>query len=161
MSCGVSATHGILVANSKIERGLCIEKFRITLSFTVRNQCQAETMNQLKLAQISSEAKPADWCYIGWTGIHDYRQQVKECERACAEVQRDPATLRRTWFGGCVCAPTEAEVQRLNPVGITSENAFVGTPAQVVEQMRPFVELGVNYFMLSCGGFPDAAGAKV
>ena len=112
-------------------------------------------MNQLKLAQISSEAKPADWCYIGWTGIHDYRQQVKECERACAEVQRDPATLRRTWFGGCVCAPTEAEVKQLNVGGITSENAFVGTPAQVVEQMRPFVELGVNYFMLSCGGFPD------
>jgi hypothetical protein len=29
----------ILVANSKIERGLCIEKLKITLSFTIRHQC--------------------------------------------------------------------------------------------------------------------------
>ncbi len=32
---------------------------------------------------------------------------------------------------------------------------FVGTPLQLVEQMRPFVELGVDYFMLDCGGFPE------
>ena len=31
---------------------------------------------------------------------------------------------------------------------------FVGTPRQVIEQMQPFVELGVDYFMLDCGGFP-------
>jgi hypothetical protein len=30
----------VLVANSKIERGLCLEKFRITLSFTIRHQYQ-------------------------------------------------------------------------------------------------------------------------
>ena len=34
-------------------------------------------------------------------------------------------------------------------------NAFVGTPEQVIEQMRPFVELGVDYFMLGIGGFPS------
>ena len=59
-------------------------------------------------------ARHADWWNVSWTGIADYRKQVAECERACAEVGRDPATLRRTWFGGCVCAPTEAEVARLN-----------------------------------------------
>ena len=31
---------------------------------------------------------------------------------------------------------------------------FVGTPVQIIEQMRPFVELGVDYFLLDCGGFP-------
>jgi hypothetical protein len=31
----------------------------------------------------------------------------------------------------------------------------MGTPAQILDQMRPFVELGVDYFMLDCGGFPD------
>ena len=29
-----------------------------------------------------------------------------------------------------------------------------GTP-QVIAQMRPFVTAGVDYFMLSCGGFPE------
>ena len=33
--------------------------------------------------------------------------------------------------------------------------AFVGTPEQVIEQMQPFLDLGVNYFMLSSVGFPD------
>jgi alkanesulfonate monooxygenase SsuD/methylene tetrahydromethanopterin reductase-like flavin-dependent oxidoreductase (luciferase family) len=32
---------------------------------------------------------------------------------------------------------------------------FVGTPQQLVEQMRPFVELGVDYFILDGGGFPE------
>ncbi|MDD5370366.1 MAG: hypothetical protein PHQ40_14885 [Anaerolineaceae bacterium] len=31
---------------------------------------------------------------------------------------------------------------------------FVGTPAQVTEQMRSFINLGVDYFMLRCESFP-------
>jgi alkanesulfonate monooxygenase SsuD/methylene tetrahydromethanopterin reductase-like flavin-dependent oxidoreductase (luciferase family) len=31
---------------------------------------------------------------------------------------------------------------------------LVGTPAEVIEQMRPLIDLGVDYFMLDCGGFP-------
>ena len=100
-------------------------------------------------------ARHGDWWNVSWTGIDAYRKQVEECERACDEVGRDPATLRRTWFGGCVCAPTEAGVKALNKGGISAENAFVGTPAQLVDQMRPFIELGVDYFMLGSGGFPD------
>jgi alkanesulfonate monooxygenase SsuD/methylene tetrahydromethanopterin reductase-like flavin-dependent oxidoreductase (luciferase family) len=80
---------------------------------------------------------------------------VEECEWACAEIKRDPATLCRTWFGGCVCGPTETAVKKLNVNQISSKNAFVGTPAQIIEQMRPFTDLGVDYFMLSSGGFPD------
>ena len=30
----------------------------------------------------------------------------------------------------------------------------MGTPPQIVEQMRAFMDLGVDYFMLDCGGFP-------
>ena len=32
---------------------------------------------------------------------------------------------------------------------------LVGTPMQLIEQMRPFIDLGVDYFMVDCGGFPD------
>jgi alkanesulfonate monooxygenase SsuD/methylene tetrahydromethanopterin reductase-like flavin-dependent oxidoreductase (luciferase family) len=64
-------------------------------------------------------------------------------------------TLRQTWFGGCVCASTETMLRELNTASISPENAFIGTPDQIVEQMRPFINLGVDYFMLNCGGFPD------
>lgn len=100
-------------------------------------------------------ARHADWWNVSWTGIEDFRFQVATCEKACNEVGRDSATLRRTWFGGCICAPTEAEVKTLNVIGMSSANAFVGTPEQILEQMQPFLDLGVDYFMFNCGGFPQ------
>lgn len=86
-----------------------------------------------------------------FAGQH-YRVEGAECE-----PKPDP-----TWGGGCLCAPTEAEVadfaaERLRRGADATYQVgedFVGTPAQVIAQMRPFVELGVDYFMLDCGGFP-------
>lgn len=107
-------------------------------------------------------ARHADWWNVSSTGIGDYRNYLQEFERACEEIGRDPATVRRTWGGGCVCAPTAAGVANLaaGRLQLGEEYAyqvgedFVGTPAQIIEQMQPFVELGVDYFMLDCGGFP-------
>ena len=100
-------------------------------------------------------ARHADWWNVSWTSIEEYRPQVEESERACEEVGRDPGTLRRTWFGGCACAPTEREVEGIAGGRLKAGNAFVGTPQQLIDQMGPFVELGVDYFMLGCGGFPN------
>jgi alkanesulfonate monooxygenase SsuD/methylene tetrahydromethanopterin reductase-like flavin-dependent oxidoreductase (luciferase family) len=85
---------------------------------------------------------------------------VKEFERACAAIDRDPATVRRSWCGGCVCAPTQADVERLAGdryrANASEDNFdFVGTADQLVDQMRPFIQSGVTRFMLDCGGFPD------
>ena len=103
-------------------------------------------------------AQYADWWNVSSTGVGAYRRMAAELDRACAELGRDPATVRRTWCGGCACAPTQAEAERFagdrfSPDG-DEDFGFVGTPQQVIEQMRPFVELGVDYFMLDCGGFP-------
>ncbi|HYU72603.1 MAG TPA: LLM class flavin-dependent oxidoreductase [Ktedonobacteraceae bacterium] len=108
-----------------------------------------------KPRMLSLIARYADWWSVSWTGLESYREQVNICRQACAEINRDMKTLRQTWFGGCVCAPTETMVRELNAVSISPENAFVGTPDQIVEQMRPFIDLGVDYFMLNCGSFPD------
>jgi alkanesulfonate monooxygenase SsuD/methylene tetrahydromethanopterin reductase-like flavin-dependent oxidoreductase (luciferase family) len=107
-------------------------------------------------------ARHADWWNVSSTGIQDYRRYLQEFERACDETGRDPATVRRTWGGGCVCAPTEVEVadlaagrlQKGEQMAYQVGEDFVGTPAQLIEQMQPFVEVGVDYFMLDCGGFP-------
>ncbi len=108
-------------------------------------------------------ARHADWWNVSSTSIADYRRYVEELERACDEVGRNVASVRRVWGGGCVCAPNEAEVaelaaERLQVLGEECAyqvgEDFVGTPAQIIEQMQPFIELGVDYFMLDCGGFP-------
>jgi alkanesulfonate monooxygenase SsuD/methylene tetrahydromethanopterin reductase-like flavin-dependent oxidoreductase (luciferase family) len=102
----------------------------------------------------------ADWWNVSSTGIEGYRRMAEACERACAEVGRDPASLRRTWGGGCVCAPTQAEAESIGGDRYSANNDpdnfdFVGTPQQIVEQMRPFIDMGVDYFIFDCGGFPD------
>jgi alkanesulfonate monooxygenase SsuD/methylene tetrahydromethanopterin reductase-like flavin-dependent oxidoreductase (luciferase family) len=103
-------------------------------------------------------ARYADSWNVSSTGIHRYRRLVEEFERACAEVGRDPATVRRSWGGGCVCAPTQAQAERLGRARYRADEddySFVGTPTHVVEQMRAFIDLGVDYFMVDCGGFPN------
>ena len=103
-------------------------------------------------------AKYADWWNVSSTGVEGYRRMAEACERACADVGRDGATLRRTWGGGCICASTQAEAAAIAGdlfAGNDSDNFdFVGTPQQIVEQMRPFIAMGVDYFILDCGGFP-------
>ena len=99
----------------------------------------------------------ADWWNVSSTGIASYRRMADEIERACAEIGRDPSTLRRSWIGGCACAPTAAEAWALTEGRYGSDEEdfdFAGTPREIVEQMRPFIDLGVDYFMLDCAGFP-------
>jgi len=96
-------------------------------------------------------ARHADWWNVDWVGLEAYRALVAQLEQTCSEVGRDPSTLRRTWFGWFACAPTEQAARSL----ANGRTGFVGTPAQIVEQMRPFVALGVDYFMAACLGFPD------
>jgi alkanesulfonate monooxygenase SsuD/methylene tetrahydromethanopterin reductase-like flavin-dependent oxidoreductase (luciferase family) len=106
-------------------------------------------------------ARHADWWSVSSMGIEAYRARVREFERACAEVGRDPGSVRRTWSGGCVCARTAAEVGELAGKRYQSGEDFVGTPQQLIEQMQPFVELGVHCFMLDCGGFPRLTTAEM
>ena len=104
-------------------------------------------------------AKYADWWDMSSPSITIYREKVEEFERACAEVGRDPSMVRRSWSGGCACAPTQAEAE-VFAGGLYSADdplqdfGFLGAPSQVIEQMRPFIELGVDYFIVDCGGFP-------
>jgi alkanesulfonate monooxygenase SsuD/methylene tetrahydromethanopterin reductase-like flavin-dependent oxidoreductase (luciferase family) len=105
-------------------------------------------------------AKFADEWNVSSTGPAKYRRLVEEFEKACRLAGRNPASVRRSWCGGCVCAPTPAEAEKLAGGRYNAESSeddfdFVGTPRQVVEQMRSFIALGVDTFMVDCGGFPQ------
>ena len=51
-------------------------------------------------------ARYADGWDVSSTGIVAYRRIAEAFAQACHEVGRNPATVRRSWSGGCVCAPT-------------------------------------------------------
>lgn len=103
-------------------------------------------------------ARHADLWNVSSTHIDVYRRMVGEFERACAEVGRESSTVRRSWGGGCACAPTQQEAEALTEGRWSSHSledfGFTGTPQQVIDQMSPFIEAGIDYFMFDCGGFP-------
>lgn len=97
-------------------------------------------------------ARHADWWNIGIENLDNAKAQLKALDSACEAIGRDPKTLRRTAMVTSYCAPTESQAKELaathkGPFG----PGFVGTPEQVVEQFRAFVEAGFDYFMISPG----------
>jgi alkanesulfonate monooxygenase SsuD/methylene tetrahydromethanopterin reductase-like flavin-dependent oxidoreductase (luciferase family) len=105
-------------------------------------------------------AKYADEWNVSSTGIHQYRRLVKTFERACADVDRDPASVRQSWGGGCICRSTRREAEliagnRYQADPLEEDFDLIGTPRQIIEQMQSFIDLGVSSFMVNCGGFPN------
>lgn len=100
-------------------------------------------------------AKYADMWNLSDANYDKYFDRVKILHQHCETIGRDPSTMRLTWYGRLCVGKTEAEAQALGGNRWTTNNAFVGTPAQAVEQMLPFVESGVDYFMLEIQGLPD------
>lgn len=84
-----------------------------------------------------------------------YSKRIDYIKAHCEDLDRDPATLRLSWFGRLVVGKTEQEALELGRGEWTPDNAFVGTPTQIVEQMRPFVEAGCDYYMTEVIGLPD------
>jgi len=77
----------------------------------------------------------------------EYAQRLDTLRALCAAEGRDPATLRLSWFGRLAVHRTLEQAVALSGGKWTPERAFVGTPAQVIEQIRPFVEAGVDLFL--------------
>jgi alkanesulfonate monooxygenase SsuD/methylene tetrahydromethanopterin reductase-like flavin-dependent oxidoreductase (luciferase family) len=103
-------------------------------------------------------AKLADWWNLSDAGIAKFHDRHTILKQHLEDLGRDPKTLRLTWFGRIVVGRAQAEITaRANSrtIKYSTENAFVGTPAQVVEQMQEFVANGVDYFMVDVLDFPN------
>lgn len=103
-------------------------------------------------------AEMADQWNVSGTSPAHYRPMALTVDAHCAAIGRDPASLKRSWIGGCACAPTEAEAVDLAQGQWSADDdndfGFLGTPDQVLEQMSAFVVMGVSTFILDCAGFP-------
>lgn len=103
-------------------------------------------------------AQHADMWNVSSTGVDEYRGMVKTFEAACRDIGRDPASVRRSWIGGCAVAATEAEAIASTGGRWSADDpddfGFVGTADQVIGQMQAFIETGIDTLMLDCAGFP-------
>lgn len=81
------------------------------------------------------------------------RTQYHRVDEACVAVGRDPGTVIRSAALVVCCGRDEAEVARRasnigRDVPELSEHGLAGTPAQVVEKIHHFAELGVSRLYL-------------
>lgn len=100
-------------------------------------------------------AKYAQVWNLSDSNITRYTQHLARLREQCEKAGRDPATLRLSWYGRVAVGRNEAEALRRGYGKFTHENAFVGTPEHIVEQMNEFVDVGCDFLMLEPLGIPD------
>lgn len=100
-------------------------------------------------------ARYADGWNAGWLSPEEYRQRLAVLEQECRKIGRDPAQIRRSWFGRCVCVATKKEASTLEGGGL------LGTPEQIIEQLQAYIALGIDYFMLGSRSLSDTTTVEL
>ncbi|MBM0259474.1 LLM class F420-dependent oxidoreductase [Micromonospora sp. 4G55] len=92
-------------------------------------------------------ARYADEFNLPFASIEDTVAQIARVREACAEIDRDPATMR--WSNALVlcCGRDEAEVaRRAEAIGREPaelrDNGLAGTPAELVDKIGRYAEAG-------------------
>ncbi len=99
--------------------------------------------------------KPDEWAH---------KREV--LQRHCKDVGRDEDEIRKTISGEVLLRENEDDIRALVDAGkagsLWSEpydswvaGNLVGTPEQVCEKIRAYVDLGCNYFVPWCSDYPD------
>jgi probable F420-dependent oxidoreductase len=111
-------------------------------------------------------------CWV-WTP-EAYGERVAVLERACAAVERDPATVTRSLGLYALCGEDDADLARrfdrlraTSPPGVLDgvtlddwrRGRLVGTVDEVREQAAAWAELGVETLIVGLGAVPFAATA--
>ena len=100
-------------------------------------------------------ARFADWWSLPDCSPNVYEQRLQVLHANCERENRDPRSLRLTWFGRLAVADSERAANELSDRVWTQERALVGTPQQVMEQVNAFEDLGVDYFMCDVLGLDN------
>jgi alkanesulfonate monooxygenase SsuD/methylene tetrahydromethanopterin reductase-like flavin-dependent oxidoreductase (luciferase family) len=112
----------------------------------------------------------AEWGLGGKPDLETYRRKVGLLAEACEAIGRNPKEIKRSFQSGYLTGRNEKEIleraaetrsviprfRNLEPAAVVEAaraNWLVGTPAEIAEQLAPYVELGltrwhVQHFLL-------------
>jgi alkanesulfonate monooxygenase SsuD/methylene tetrahydromethanopterin reductase-like flavin-dependent oxidoreductase (luciferase family) len=107
-------------------------------------------------------AKYADWWNYCDT-VETYAHKLSVLRSHCEAVGRDFNEIVKTWDGlQITIAETEAEAWRIYEASaFRRREHVVGTPDQVAERLRAYIDLGVTIFFLRFDDFPSRAGIQL
>ena len=108
----------------------------------------------------------------------EYRHKRDVINRACKQIGRDPATIRYSVMVSYIVGRDKAELReralnlakvvprlkRDSPdetLAAAKQSMFVGTPDEVVEQIKRYAKLGVELFMLQHSLLDDSDALKL
>ena len=98
-------------------------------------------------------ARYADWWNISDVSAETVAERMTILREHCRAIGRDFSTIRKTWYGRLALGNTQAEaIERAKTqgrdhyAGWVVENALVGTPEQVLEQIRAYTATGIDFF---------------
>ncbi len=109
-------------------------------------------------------ARYADACNVGG-GFENVKRKDEILRRHCQEVGREESDIERTvGMGMCIIRDDPADARRLaneiferNGRAEPWKNQLIGTPEQVAETMRPFLDINFRHFII---GFPSPHDAE-
>jgi alkanesulfonate monooxygenase SsuD/methylene tetrahydromethanopterin reductase-like flavin-dependent oxidoreductase (luciferase family) len=108
-------------------------------------------------------AQHADWWNLVGVTPEVYARKIGILEQHCAAVARNPRDIRKTWMGVVSIAANRAQAEAAiaaYPIW-PQDTPIVGTPAEVVEQLRRFTALGVDLFILAFADEPALTGINL
>jgi len=109
-------------------------------------------------------AQYADWWNIPGASAERYKELLEVLRGHCQKVGRDYDQIVKTWCSDCVAiAPTHEAALKLAESSpfYGGGQAIIGTPEEAAAQLQPFIDLGVQHFILRFIDFPKTAGAEL
>jgi alkanesulfonate monooxygenase SsuD/methylene tetrahydromethanopterin reductase-like flavin-dependent oxidoreductase (luciferase family) len=107
-------------------------------------------------------AQYADWWNLPGGTVDTYAHKLDVLRQHCQAVGRNYEEIVKTWSAEAIAlAETEAEARHIAAASPYKKDVLVGTPAQVAEQLQPYVDLGVEYLIVRVVDFPAPAGVDL
>jgi len=110
-------------------------------------------------------ARLADYANFGGKP-HEWKHKREVLKGHCKAVGRDEDEIVKTISGEVLVRETEDEIRALHERGAVGslwsepfdswvDGNLIGTPEQVAEKIRAYVDLGCTYFVPWCSDYPD------
>jgi alkanesulfonate monooxygenase SsuD/methylene tetrahydromethanopterin reductase-like flavin-dependent oxidoreductase (luciferase family) len=101
-------------------------------------------------------AEHADWWNYPFATAQEYKRKLEVLKNHCNAVERDPASIRKTYFGFYSITNDSSKIIQREGLHV-----IAGTPDQVASEIQQFVDLGVDYFILRFLDFPQMDGLNL
>lgn len=109
-------------------------------------------------------AEQADWWNIPGGDLDNYSRKLEVLRRHCEAVGRDYDSIVKTWSCECVAiAPSRQEAESIaqSTPFYSPDTSLFGTPDEISEQLRRWIDLGVAEFQLRFADFPKTDGIEL